>query len=204
MRYSPEHKQESRNRVLEAAACAIREQGPDNVSVAAVMGEAGLTHGGFYAHFPSKNALIAASIDFMFDQTAERLDKRMNGKTPRDGLVSYIDHYLSEAHCRARDTGCPIAALGSDIPRLDDEARAAFARGMERQHQRIAALLAQLGWDDADAMARSMRAELFGALMSARLLDGAERSVILDTSKRVLLQRFHLDAAPDSVSPPTA
>ncbi len=192
MRYSPEHKQESRNRVLEAAACAIREQGPDNVSVAAVMGEAGLTHGGFYAHFASKNALIAAAIDYMFDETAVRLDKRMNGKTPREALYAYIDHYLSPGHCSARSSGCPIAALGSDAPRLDEEARAAFARGMARQHERIAAQLRELGHADADTMARSMRSELFGALMSARLVEGEARDEILAASKRVLLQRFDL------------
>ncbi|WP_186117872.1 TetR/AcrR family transcriptional regulator [Burkholderia gladioli] len=193
MRYSPEHKQESRNRVLAAAARAIREQGPDNVSVAAVMAEAGLTHGGFYAHFASKGALIVAAIDFMFDETAARLDKRMNGKSPREALLAYIDHYLSATHCAARNTGCPIAALGSDIPRLDDETRAAFARGMERQHERIAGQLQLLGYEDADSMARSMRSEMFGALLSARLVDGEEREEILETSRRVLLKRFHLE-----------
>ncbi|WP_042627304.1 TetR/AcrR family transcriptional regulator [Burkholderia plantarii] len=194
MRYSPEHKQESRRRVLAAAARAIREQGPEGISVAAVMGEAGLTHGGFYAHFASKNALIAASIDYMFDEVVARFDKRIEGKPPREALAAYIDYYLSLAHCTSRNGGCPIAALGSDIPRLEAQAREAFVRGMERQQQRITALLERMGCEDAGVLARSMRSELFGALISARLADGELRESILETSRLALLKRLHLDA----------
>ncbi len=107
----------------------------------------------------------------------------MNGKPPREALLAYIDHYLSATHCAARNTGCPIAALGSDIPRLDDETRAAFARGMERQHQRIAAQLQLLGTRMPISMARSMRSEMFGALLSARLVGGEAREEILETSR---------------------
>src|SRR6185437_12982420 len=127
MRYNAEHKQQTRDKVLTVAARAIREQGPERVSVAAVMGEAGLTHGGFYAHFASKEALVAASIEHMFEQMSERIDDVTNGKDARTALHDYIDFYLSERHAQARGRGCPIAALGSDLPRLDDATRKAFA-----------------------------------------------------------------------------
>lgn len=193
MRYRPEHKEESRRKVLAAAARAIREQGPNGVSVAAVMGEAGLTHGGFYAHFPSKGALIAQSIDFMFEEMTARLDEEMQGKPPRAALATYIDSYLSGRHCTARNAGCPIAALGSEVPRLDAEARQAFARGMARRQQRIAGLLSEMGVADPERAARSMQSELLGALVSARLVEEADSAAILDVSRRSLLERYKLD-----------
>lgn len=195
MRYRPEHKEESRRKVLAAAARAIREQGPNGVSVAAVMGEAGLTHGGFYAHFPSKSALIAQSIDFMFDEMTARLDEAMQGKAPREALAAYIDSYLSGVHCDTRSAGCPIAALGSEVPRLDAEARQAFARGMARRQQRIAGLLTGMGVADATRAARSMQSELLGALVSSRLVEDADRDAILAVSRQYLRQRYQLDGA---------
>ncbi|ALM85141.1 TetR/AcrR family transcriptional regulator [Bordetella sp. N] len=195
MRYRPEHKEESRRKVLAAAARAIREQGPNGVSVAAVMGEAGLTHGGFYAHFPSKGALIAQSIDFMFEEMTARLDEEMQGKPPRAALAAYIDSYLSGKHCATRNAGCPIAALGSEVPRLDAEARQAFARGMARRQQRIAGLLNEMGVADPERAARSMQSELLGALVSARLVEEADSAAILDVSRRALHERYKLDPA---------
>ncbi|OWT75758.1 MULTISPECIES: TetR/AcrR family transcriptional regulator [unclassified Achromobacter] len=197
MRYRPEHKEESRRKVLAAAARAIREQGPNGVSVAAVMGEAGLTHGGFYAHFPSKSALIAQSIEFMFDEMTARLDEVMRDKPPRAALAAYVDSYLSGVHCETRNAGCPIAALGSEVPRLDAEARQAFARGMARRQERIAGLLTGMGMDAADATraARSIQSELLGALVSARLVEDADRAAILDVSRQSLRERYKLDDA---------
>jgi len=195
MRYRPEHKEESRRKVLAAAARAIREQGPNGVSVAAVMGEAGLTHGGFYAHFPSKSALIAQSIDFMFDEMTARLDEVMQGKPPREALAAYIDSYLSGVHCDTRNAGCPIAALGSEVPRLDAEARQAFARGMARRQQRIAGLLTGMGVADATRAARSMQSELLGALVSSRLVEDADRDAILNVSRQYLRERYELGGA---------
>ena len=82
MRYDNEHKQKTRAKVLQAAARALRSEGPERVGVAAVMAEAGLTHGGFYAHFKSKDELIAAAIGHMFDESRERAIKEIEGRDP--------------------------------------------------------------------------------------------------------------------------
>lgn len=193
MRYSAEHKQLTRDKVLAAAARAIREQGPERISVANVMGEVGLTHGGFYAHFASKEALVAASISHMFEQMGARLGEVTDGKEPREALRDYIDSYLSERHAEARDRGCPVAALGSDLPRLDDAARKAFADGMEAQHQRLRAFFDAMGVEDPDDSARSLRSELLGALLSARLVDASARKSVLEASRRSLKRRFGLE-----------
>lgn len=192
MRYSAEHKQQIREKVLAAAARTIREQGPDRVSVAAVMGEVGLTHGGFYAHFASKEALVAASIEHMFQQMSARIDEVSDGKDGREALHDYIDFYLSERHAQARDRGCPIAALGSDLPRLDDTARKAFAEGMAIQHRRLRDFFKSLGVANPDDAAHSLRSELLGALLSARLVKAGERKAVLEASRQSLKRRFGL------------
>ena len=194
MRYSADHKQESRRKVLAAAARAIREQGPEGVSVAAVMAEAGLTHGGFYAHFPSKSALVAAAIDTMFEESAARLDKLLQEKGARAALNAHIDYYLSARHCETLGAGCPFAALGSDVPRLDSDARAAFARGLARRQQWLTRTLRDVGVADPEAGAHSLHSELLGALMSARWAMPDQREALLASSRHAIQQRFGLQA----------
>lgn len=194
MRYGADHKQESHRKVLAAAARVIREHGPAGVSVAAVMAEAGLTHGAFYAHFPSKGALIAAAIETMFEESQARLDQAKAGLAPRAALNAHIDYYLSGSHCDKRDQGCPLAALGSEVPRLEADARAAFAKGMAQRQQHLEELLQGAGVAQPSEAARSLNAELLGALMAARLAAPAERDGILKASKHALKQRFGLEA----------
>src|SRR5690349_9108832 len=143
MRYSPEHKQKTRERVLAEAAREIRAQGPHQIGVAAVMARAGLTQGGFYAHFASKDDLIAETIDHMFGEIAARWAHETEGRTAREGLLAYVDFYLSTSHRDARGVGCPLPFLASDLPRLTDEARRRFAAGVERLRQRLVSQLAE-------------------------------------------------------------
>lgn len=193
MRYDTRHKQQTRERVLHAAAQAIRDGGPHRVGVAAVMREAGLTHGGFYAHFDSKEALVAAAIGQMFDDSFEHW-RRREGQPDARALTEYIDRYLSMAHRDAPGRGCPIAALASDLPRLEPSSRAAFAEGQRRLADALAPPLRRLGHADADALASSVLAELVGALTLARCEpDRARAAAHLDASRRHLLRRLHLE-----------
>src|SRR5580692_7325516 len=129
VRYSSEHKQETRDRVLAEAAKQIRAHGPLGVGVAEIMKRAGLTHGGFYAHFKSKDALVAAAITKMFEGARTRWERATSTRNASSGLVAYIDSYLSTEHRDARESGCPIAALASDVPRLPKTCRNAYAEG---------------------------------------------------------------------------
>ena len=191
MRYDNEHKQKTRAKVLQAAARALRSEGPERVGVAAVMAEAGLTHGGFYAHFKSKDELIAAAIGQMFDESRERAIKEIEGRDPAEGLAAYIDSYLSPEHRDARGRGCPIAALSSDLPRLPTATREAFASGVQRLVRLFGEKLAQLGHPAPEPEARSMVAELVGALSLARVeLDPTVSDAILRDSKLRLKARF--------------
>lgn len=193
MRYDTEHKQKTRSKVLQAAAKAIRTDGPDRVAVAGVMAEAGLTHGGFYAHFGSKNDLIAAAIGQMFEEVSARIEHETAGRGPAEGLTAYIDFYLSRKHRDARGSGCPMAALSSDLPRMTDAARAQFAAGVQQVTVALGGRLAALGYAHAEAGARSMMAELIGALSLARVEPDVKRSdAILAVSRGQLKQRFGL------------
>jgi TetR/AcrR family transcriptional regulator, transcriptional repressor for nem operon len=193
MRYDNEHKQNTRNKVLQAAAKAIRVDGPDRVAVAGVMAEAGLTHGGFYAHFSSKDELVAAAIGQMFEDARVRVEHDTAGRGPAEGLGAYIDFYLSRKHRDARGAGCPMAALSSDLPRMSDASRQQFAAGVQRVTAALGDQLAALGRADAEAGARSMMAELIGALSLARAeLDAKHSDAILAASRGQLKQRFGL------------
>ena len=145
MRYDAEHKQKTRDRVLKEAAKAIRAEGPHRVAVAGIMAKAGLTHGGFYAHFPSRDDLVAAAIGQMFEEGRARLMLETTGRTPAGALGGYIDFYLSPAHRDTRSAGCPLPFLSADAPRLTGPARQRFADGVATLTAAIADLLGQLG-----------------------------------------------------------
>ena len=195
MRYDAEHKQKTREKVLDAAAAAIRLDGPHKVGVAGIMAEAGLTHGGFYAHFESKDDLVAQAISHMFDQSAARRLQQMEGRPPGEALSVYIDFYLSEGHRDARTQGCALPALAADLPRLPPAAQESFSAGMRQMTAILAEKICGLGRADPDDLASSMIAELVGALGLARAEpDRARSNLMLERSKRVLKQRLGLEA----------
>ena len=194
MRYDSEHKQKTRAKVLKAAAKAIRAEGPHQIGVADVMAQAGLTHGGFYAHFASKDELVAAAIGQMFEEARERFLHETHDRTPADALRAYIDFYLSPGHRDARRSGCPVAALASDLPRLSKAALDRFADGSRHMRESLASKLELLGHSDAGREASSVQAELLGALSLARVEPDAKRSdAILADSRRAIKRRLKLE-----------
>jgi TetR/AcrR family transcriptional repressor of nem operon len=196
MRYDTEHKQRTHERVVKAAAKAIRAKGPDRLGVAEVMADVGLTHGGFYAHFRSKDQLIAAAIEQMFAEAQEIFEAKTKGLAPRAALAAYVDFYLSPEHRDATRHGCPVTALASDMPRVQAKLRAQFAVGRERLHLAVADLIRQTGSKDAAAEADSVYAELIGALSLARMEPDEKRSdAILERSRRAIAARLGLRGA---------
>ncbi len=193
MRYDAEHKQKTRERVLTEAAKAIRAEGPHRIAVAGVMSRAGLTHGGFYAHFASKEELVSAAIDQMFAEGYARWTAVTGDLVPAEALVAYVDFYLSAAHRDSRTTGCPLPYLSADLPRLPEDARRRFGDGVRRLTIAIAGLLAQLGRPHPREEASSVLSELVGALSLARAEPDPKRSdVILASSRRILIHRLGL------------
>jgi len=196
MRYDSDHKSETRRRVLKEAAREIRAKGPGGVAVAGIMARAGLTHGGFYAHFESKEALIAAAIETMFESAANRFDVTAVDADPRAALRAYVDFYLSTQHRDAREHGCPLPALSGDLARLDPAARMRFGAGVARLSGRLAAALAKLGAPDPEAGGAAMLAELVGAVtLSRAVADPAQSDAILARARASVIDRFGLEQA---------
>jgi TetR/AcrR family transcriptional repressor of nem operon len=181
MRYATDHKDQTRQQLLALAARALRREGPHRLGVAAIMAEAGLTHGGFYAHFKSKEALIAAALDEIFEERVRIFAARYEGLAPREGLAGYIDSYLSLAHCDKVENGCALPALAADMPRLGPLAREHFAAGMERLQRSVASLFVRDGHDEAEAMklATALLAEMSGTIAMARILGSPKAKDIL-------------------------
>jgi TetR/AcrR family transcriptional repressor of nem operon len=196
MRYDVDHKQKTREKVLKAAAKAIRTHGPHRVGVAGVMRNAGLTHGGFYAHFESKDALVAAAIDQMFEQARTRFANEVKDYPPARALNAYVDFYLSSAHRDARSSGCPIPTLAADLPRLDRAARTRFSEGVAALTRSVASRIEQLGHAEPEALARSVVAEMVGALSLARAEPDEQKSnQLLADSRESVKRRLGIDGA---------
>lgn len=166
MRYSETHKEETRRKVVRAAATAVRAKGPEGVGVAEIMAEAGLTHGGFYAHFPNKEALVVAAIEEAFGQSARRFARMTDGLTPAQALDAFVDSYVSTEHRANPERGCPIAALSSDLPRQGLPVREAYEAGVRRLIARLADWLPE----DRAALAPSLLAEMAGAVSLSRAI----------------------------------
>ena len=160
--------------MVKAAADAVRAKGPDGVGVAEIMRDAGLTHGGFYAHFASKDALVVAALQEAFGQSARRFAKLTAGMAPEQSLAAYVDAYVSMEHRANTTGGCPIATLSSDLPRQSREVREAYEAGVRGLISRIETWLPA----DRKAIAASLLAEMAGAVALSRAMsddEGARR-----------------------------
>ena len=196
MRYRPGQKQITRERVLKAAAAAIRSEGADRVSVAGIMSEVGLTHGGFYNHFASRDDFIAAAISEMFSECHERLRRETMARRPAEGLAAYIDFYLSTAHRDVVVIGCPLPFLCSEAPHLASGPRQRFASGIASVLEVLADLFRRLGRAEPDAEALSLLSELSGAVALARAEPDPAASESILAKMRIILRRRIGLAAP--------
>jgi TetR/AcrR family transcriptional regulator, transcriptional repressor for nem operon len=191
MRYDADQKERTHRQILAEAANAIRIKGPERVGVAEVMSKLGLTHGGFYAHFTSKDDLIAQAITSMFDQGFSNFLRKTEGLEPQEALEAYVDWYLSKVHRDAPSRGCPLAAISGDLPRLPEPARARYTDGVERLAAGIAKLLKKLGKRDAEALAFSALAEMAGTLTFARaIMDPGRSDRLLHASSELVKARL--------------
>jgi TetR/AcrR family transcriptional repressor of nem operon len=189
-RSGPRRKEATHERIVEAAARAIRRSGYGGTGVVDIMKDAGLTHGGFYAHFKSKDDLVAAAIGQMFEEARERFREWTGGKERPDALRTYINAYVSAAHRDRPETGCAIAALSSDIYRQGKKARAAYDAGVAGLVGSISNLLDEGEEAKTRALAVSMLAEMTGAVAAARAVSDRKLSdEILAGARRALRTR---------------
>ncbi|NYH27226.1 AcrR family transcriptional regulator [Paraburkholderia bryophila] len=169
-------KELTHERIVEVAARAIRRSGYDGTGVADIMKEAGLTHGGFYAHFPSREALLAEAADRAGAETVALSERIAASVPPEQALPSMVRAYLSKEHCDGIENGCPISALGSEMPRQAPLVRRAATRRIKEMIDVVARQLPDWGQPEAHEEALTMIATLVGTLMLARAVDDPKLS----------------------------
>ena len=168
MRYSDTHKAETHAKLVKLAGRALREKGPEGLSVADLMGSADLTHGGFYAHFKSKGALLTEALQGIFEESNHKLEKLAEGLPPRLALAQFVDTYVSSAHRDKPSTGCPIVALNSDLPRQSRQFRAAFDAGVKRLVGSLARQIKDARIADSETLAPFVLSAMVGAVILSR------------------------------------
>ena len=132
MRYSKEHKQETHARIVKKASVRLREKGAHGIGVADLMKEAGLTHGGFYAHFDSREALVIEAFAYAMDRSTERWRKVAEQTPPDKRLATIVETYLTPLHRDDPGHGCAVPTLGAEIARESPKTRKAFAAKLEQ------------------------------------------------------------------------
>lgn len=182
VRYGKEHKRATRQRIIETAGRRFKADGIDGSGIATLMGDAGLTNGAFYAHFESKDDLVAAVVA---DQLRDQCDVLRSLPAGRAGIEKYVRAYLSAAHRDNPDVGCPSAALLDEIGRGTDATKQAYTDGLLPYIDHIAVGMAPSDLQAARAQALSVFAMMVGTLQLSRAL--ADRQL----ANAVLEQGIH-------------
>lgn len=191
MSTTPSKKELSHDRIVDVASKAIRRAGYRGVGVADIMKEAGLTHGGFYAHFDSRDALLVEAMaragqENMASLSAVIEHRLSKGETRFQAL---LETYLHEAHMERTENGCVIAALSSEMTRQEDAVRAEACRRVEAMVALVQSSLPR-GCDESEASV--VAATMVGALQLARTLGGeAGRSLLAQTRQTLIKRHKH-------------
>jgi TetR/AcrR family transcriptional repressor of nem operon len=169
-------KEATHERIVETAARAIRRSGYGGTSVADIMKEAGLTHGGFYAHFASREAMLAEAADRAGAEAVAASTRVAASAPPEQALQLMMSAYLSKQHMENPEKGCPVVALGSEMPRQAPEVRRAATRRIKEMIDVVARNLPDWGQQGAHEQALVMVSAMVGTLLLARAVDDPKLS----------------------------
>ncbi len=192
MRYSREHKLETHARIVKKASVRLREKGAHGIGVADLMKDAGLTHGGFYAHFNSREALVIEAFTHAMDRSTERWRKLAEQTPPEKRLAMIVNSYLTPVHRDDPGHGCAVPALGAEIARESPKTRRVFAGRLEQMIDMLAAQIPDVPRKAARKQAMATLATMMGTLVMARIAGsgdfseeilGAGREAVLDRAK---------------------
>jgi TetR/AcrR family transcriptional repressor of nem operon len=194
-RYSTEHKAQTRKSILEAADRVMKMRGVDAASVEAVMREAGLTVGGFYAHFPSKEALAQESLLHGLETSVERMLASLAPIADKAQWVrALIRHYLAQVHDPSLEQACPMTLLLPDVARGGRDLRNAFAQRTGALLDRIAAHFPEIPGMSRRNAVLAVYTCCIGAVVLARAVAAPEaRQRIIDAAETMLIRALSLD-----------
>lgn len=191
MRYSPGHKTETHQKIVKDAARRVRSEGLNGAAVAAVMRDTGLTHGGFYKHFASKDDLLLESLHQAFEEAIALLVEAAEQAPPASAWKAIVRTYLSPGHCDHPERGCPLAALASELARAGKEMKGQILAEMTSYKDRMLRFMPGRGAADKERAFSLIFSTMAGAVEIARMLpDPAAREKLLASTRDFLLRSF--------------
>lgn len=191
MRYRPQHKVEVHRRILKDASRRVRAEGIAGAAVSSVMRDSGLTNGGFYKHFGSKDDLLTESLSEAFREMADRLIQVAGKSKPGTAWKAIVKAYLSPEHCNHAESGCPLAALAPELARADHAMKAPIRREMIKYKARMLPLMPGRRTADKERAFSAIFSTMIGAVAMARILpDQGARAKALASARDFLLRSF--------------
>ncbi len=184
MRKSKQETSETRKKIVTVAAAKFIEGGLEKTGVAEIMQAAGLTHGGFYKHFESKEQLVSESVALAFERSFESLEQAKR----RSSLQGMLSGYLSTEHRDDPTVACPLSSLGGELHGGDDALRTIAAGGIDQLVGQVQSYLQELSPNEARKHAHAVVAAMVGAMMLSRIVtnDSLSESLLKDTKEFLL------------------
>ena len=191
MRYTPEHKAEVHQRIVKDASRRVRAEGLSGAAVAAVMRDTGLTHGGFYKHFESKDELLLESLREAFRDIADKLAGVAEQSRPEAAWKAIVKTYLSLEYCDHVERGCPLTALAPEMARVDMETKSQIFAELVRYRDRMLPFMPGRRTRDKERAFFVIFSTMIGAVEIARMLpDRAAQEKVLASTREFLLRSF--------------
>ena len=191
MRYSPEHKSETHDRIVKKAAEEFRRNGLEGIGINNLMSALGLTHGGFYAHFPSKDSLIGDASVCILEENLARMVGVAEAAPSGKAVQAILDYYLSPQHRDNPAMGCVLPSLASELARKPKDVRRHFTKTLESAFDRLAALMPGRTQDKRKDQAIAFFTAMAGAILVARAVsDPALSDRILSSTRQSLAATF--------------
>lgn len=191
MRYQPKHKAETHKRIVEDASRRFRAEGLNGAGVASVMRDTGLTHGGFYKHFRSKNDLLVESIGEAFREVGAWLVQVAEQSPPGAAWKAIVTAYLSPDHCNHPEQGCPLAALAPELARSDQEVKKRISADMVNYKDQLLRFMPGRRTVDRERAFFVIFSTMLGAIEMGRMIpDPAARQRMLAATRDFLLDSF--------------
>ena len=191
MRYRPEHKTETHQKIVKDASRRVRSEGITGAAVSAVMRDSGLTHGGFYKHFGSKDELLIESLGEAFQEIADRLAHAAEQSPPETAWKAIVKTYLSLEYCDHVEYGCPLPALGPELARADKAMKPQIFEELKKYKSRMVPFMPGQRTADKERAFFSIFSTMIGAIEIARMLpEPAMRKKVLASAREFLLRSF--------------
>jgi TetR/AcrR family transcriptional repressor of nem operon len=191
MRYRPEHKIETHQKIVKDASRRVRAEGLNGAAVAAVMRDAGLTHGGFYKHFVSKDELLMESLKEGFREIITTLVRAAEQSSPAEAWKAIVKTYLRPEMCEYPEHGCPLATLAPELARIDTRMKPEVVAELVNYKNRMVPFMPGRRTVDKERTFFAIFSTMMGAIEIARLLpDPMMREKVLGSARDFLLRSF--------------